>query len=505
MTDQTADIAPSTTGEAPRRLIVFRHSVWVRLTHWIWVISLTILFMSGLQIFNAHPSLNFGNTTTFDTAATGPNRVILDIDNDGSTGVTTVVGHKFDTTGVLGVSQGPDGLAARGFPGWITIPSVQDLATGRRWHFLFAWILVINALVYLAYGLISGHIAHDLVPRLREYRTIPHDIVTHLQLKFSHGPDAPQYNILQKLAYGLILFVVLPVLVLAGLEMSPRIDAALPWLRYLFGGRQSARTIHFLMAWTLVGFVIIHVVMVVLSGPFNNMRSMITGRVRRQRGIRPHEHDRSSEPPPLSSPAPPVSRLPDATASPEPSKAWRDRAVKAAERCDLCESPARPASGQKMAPEYAPSRDQRLFQAERLHRPQGSWPTRNIARREIRELFKLAVGGLVAKPRSVHARGPSGAEPARTQITRHDCVEGWSCIGQWTGVPLHEVLQILSSVQPEARYVVFHCFDNYNTDYTTETVSQDDGSLDSGGGSKFYGSIGMAGCRACADAARLRR
>ena len=284
MNDQTADTFRETdTLREPVRSVsqrqsVFRHSVWVRLTHWIWVISLTILFMSGLQIFNAHPSLNFGNTTTFDNNVTGPNRLILDIDNDGSTGVTTVLGHKFNTTGVLGVSQGPDGLAARAFPSWITIPAVQDLATGRRWHFLFAWILVINGLVYLAYGVISGHIARDLVPRLREYRTIPHDIVTHLKLRFSHGPDAPQYNILQKLAYGLILFVVLPVLVLAGLEMSPRIDAALPWLRYLFGGRQSARTIHFLMAWTLVGFVIVHVVMVVVSGLFNNMRSMITGR-----------------------------------------------------------------------------------------------------------------------------------------------------------------------------------------------------------------------------------
>ena len=280
MTDQTAGSTPisSTSRRPPRRIFIFRHSVWVRVTHWIWVVSLTILFMSGLQIFNAHPSLNFGNTTTFDTSDTGPNRLILNIDNDGSKGVTTVLGHTFDTTGVLGVSQTPDGLAARGFPSWATIPGVQDLGTGRRWHFLFAWILVINACVYLLYGLISGHIVRDLIPRLREWRTIPHDIVTHLQLKFAHGPNDPQYNILQKIAYAGVLFVVLPVLVLAGLEMSPGVDAALPWLRDLFGGRQSARTIHFLMAWTLVLFVIVHVVMVILSGLFNNMRSMITGR-----------------------------------------------------------------------------------------------------------------------------------------------------------------------------------------------------------------------------------
>ena len=262
---------------APRPL-VFRHSVWVRVTHWIWVVSLTILFMSGLQIFNAHPSLNFGNTTTFDPTATGPHRLILNIDNNDTTGITQVLGHSFDTTGVLGVSQTADGLAARGFPSWMTLPAAQDLATGRRWHYLFAWVLAINALVYIAYGLVSGHIVRDILPRLRELAQIPQDIVTHLKLRFAHEAEAPQYNVLQKLAYAAILFVVLPVLVLAGLEMSPRIDAALPWLGVVFGGRQSARTIHFLMAWTLVGFVIVHVVMVVVSGLFNNMRSMITGR-----------------------------------------------------------------------------------------------------------------------------------------------------------------------------------------------------------------------------------
>ena len=278
MTDVTADTPVAAAPPAPQRRLVYRHSIWVRVTHWIWAFSLVILFMSGLQIFNAHPSLNFGDTTQFDPQATGPGRLVLNIDNNGDKGITQVLGHTFDTTGVLGVSNTSDGLAARGFPSWLTLPAAQDLATGRRWHFLFAWVLAINGLVYIIYGIISGHIVHDLIPRLREFANIPHDIVMHLKLRFSHGSDAPQYNILQKLTYGLILFVVLPVMVLAGLEMSPRIDAALPWLRVLFGGRQSARTIHFLLAWSLAGFLLLHLVMVVVSGLFNNMRSMITGR-----------------------------------------------------------------------------------------------------------------------------------------------------------------------------------------------------------------------------------
>lgn len=257
--------------------LVFRHSLWVRVTHWIWALSLVILFMSGLQIFNAHPSLNFGNTTTFDASVAGSGRLILDISNEGARGVTSVLGHTFDTTGVLGVSQVNGVPTARAFPSWITIPGLQDLATGRRWHFLFAWILLIDGLIFFAYGLVSGHLWRDLVPRLADYRAIPRDILEHLKLRFSHAPGA-RYNALQKIAYAVILFIVLPLLVLAGLEMSPGVDAIAPWLRDLFGGRQSARTIHFLMAWTLVAFVVIHLVMVVLSGPFNNLRSMITGR-----------------------------------------------------------------------------------------------------------------------------------------------------------------------------------------------------------------------------------
>ena len=277
MTDATADTDAMVGNAPPQRRLIYRHSIWVRVTHWVWALSLVILFMSGLQIFNAHPSLNFGDATQWDAKATGPDRMVLNIDNDGDKGVTQVLGHAFNTTGVLGVSNTSDGPAARGFPGWLTLPASQDLATGRRWHFMFAWILAINGLIYIVYSLVSGHFVRDLVPRLREFADIPRDIVMHLRLRFAHGADAPQYNILQKLTYGLILFVVLPVMVLAGLEMSPRIDAALPWLRVLFGGRQSARTIHFILAWSLAGFLLLHLVMVVVSGLLNNMRSMITG------------------------------------------------------------------------------------------------------------------------------------------------------------------------------------------------------------------------------------
>jgi thiosulfate reductase cytochrome b subunit len=99
-------------------------------------------------------------------------------------------------------------------------------------------------------------------------------------LKLPKGEAARNYNTLQKLAYLGVLGVLLPVMILAGLTMSPAMDAAWPWLLDLFGGRQSARSIHFITAFLLVLFVVVHLAMVVLAGPFNEIRSMITGRYR---------------------------------------------------------------------------------------------------------------------------------------------------------------------------------------------------------------------------------
>jgi thiosulfate reductase cytochrome b subunit len=229
--------------------------------------------MSGLQIFNAHPALYWGERSTFDDPLLAMRAETTD---SGAIGVTTVLGARFDTTGILGLSTGANGRpAALGFPSWATIPSYRDLATGRRWHFFFAWLFVVNGLVYVIASLLGRHVWRDLVPSRAQLRQIGQTIVHHLRLRFDHGRD---YNVLQKLSYLVMIFVVLPLVILAGLAMSPGLDAAFPWLVDLFGGRQSARTVHFIAATTIVLFVLVHVGMVLISGVWNNLRSMITGR-----------------------------------------------------------------------------------------------------------------------------------------------------------------------------------------------------------------------------------
>ncbi len=269
-----------TATDAPTRrtYLFYRHSVVVRVTHWVNVVCMTLLLMSGLQIFNAHPALYIGNKSTFDdpVLSLGSARQA-----DGTAvGVTQIFNQRFDTTGVLGLSKVDGGrLAARGFPSWITIPSYQDLATGRRWHFFFAWIFVINGLVYVASSIVSGH-WRQLVPTGAQLRHVGASIREHLMLRFPRGEEAKSYNVLQKLAYFGVVAVVLPILILAGLTMSPGLNSAFPWLLDIFGGRQTARTIHFIAATLMVLFVLVHVFMVLISGVWNNLRSMVTGRYR---------------------------------------------------------------------------------------------------------------------------------------------------------------------------------------------------------------------------------
>jgi thiosulfate reductase cytochrome b subunit len=275
---------------APERpLVDYRHSLVVRITHWINVVCLLVLFMSGLQIFNAHPSLYFGNRSDPGTAVLtiGPEQR-----EDGSyVGVVKVGGTAFETTGVLGLFKDANGeLEGRAWPTWITLPSYRDLATGRRWHFFFAWLFVVNGLVYLGYSLASGHTWRDLAPSRDQLRHIGKSILEHARFRFPKGEEARHYNVLQKLAYLGIIFVVLPVTILAGLAMSPGLNAAFPITLDMFGGRRSARTIHFIGAWTIVLFVLVHVFMVLVSGVWNNLRSIITGRY----AIEPEEmsHDK---------------------------------------------------------------------------------------------------------------------------------------------------------------------------------------------------------------------
>lgn len=272
---------------------VRRHRLSTRLWHWTNLLAITIMLMSGLMIFNAHPRLYWGKF------GANPDHAWLEVTDAGGRGALRIAGHVFDTTGFMGVATDAHGeVQAQAFPGWMTIPSTYSLADARLWHLAFAWVLAFALLGYLLWSLANGHVRRDLHITRAEWspRHILADVIDHARLRFPTGVAALRYNVLQKLAYCSVLFGLIPLAILTGLTMSPGFNAVAPWLLDLFGGRQSARSLHFLAALGLVLFVFVHLAMVVLAGPVNEVRSMVTGwyrlpRERRSAGQEEHAHD----------------------------------------------------------------------------------------------------------------------------------------------------------------------------------------------------------------------
>ena len=245
MSDAVADSSPPAPVADPHadrplsrgRMDTWRHPATVRITHWINVGAVVVLLMSGLNILAAHPHLYWGIASTF----------------------------------------ADPWLSTPTVPRWLLIPQGRNLAEARNWHFLFAWIFVINGLVYLGWGLLTGRFGRRLWPTVRELRGFWPSVKEHARFHFPADDHARTYNVIQKLTYVAMVLVILPLMLITGLSMSPAFNAVGGVLLEIMGGRQSARTLHFISAGLIVAFIAVHVGLVIWTGFFNNMRSMITG------------------------------------------------------------------------------------------------------------------------------------------------------------------------------------------------------------------------------------
>ncbi|WP_342152115.1 cytochrome b/b6 domain-containing protein [Methylorubrum sp. SB2] len=214
----------------------FRHPLWVRLTHWIGAGAFVALAISGFAILLALPRLFWGETGSNDS------------------------------------------------PAWIVLPlpvNLEQTGWGRNLHFLAAWVFVLSGALYGLAALVTGHLFRRLAPDRDQLRpgNLARELRDHLHIRPPHPTSGGErYNALQKLAYLAVLLVLAPVMLLSGLTMSPGVTAAYPELFTLFGGRQSARTIHFLAAFGLVAFLLIHLWQVAANRPLRLLRGMITGR-----------------------------------------------------------------------------------------------------------------------------------------------------------------------------------------------------------------------------------
>ena len=215
-----------------------KHALSTRMWHWLNLVCLVILFMSGLNISNAHRYLYWGD-------------------------------YGFDPADAW--------TAVPRFPGWMTIPDYYSLAKARDWHLLIAWPFALGLLFMWVAMLVNRHFKRDLMTTRAEWKpaAIRDDIVQHLKLNFEH--HGSKFNFLQKLSYGVVLGIFLPMMIFSGMAISPGFEPVAPWLADIMGGRQSARSLHFLFAGAIFGFFVVHIALVLLSGPIKQIRDMITG------------------------------------------------------------------------------------------------------------------------------------------------------------------------------------------------------------------------------------
>ncbi len=254
-------MAAATVGEQQKRSVA-GHARWVRLSHWVLAASVLTLAVSGFVILMAHPRLYWGVSGNDLTPALFELPITRNYKHGGwAAPVTFFPGAK------------PIVSEAR------TYDIFNENSWARSLHFLAAWFLVVTALIYLTVGLVGGHLRRHLVPRFREVapRLLWHDVLTHLHLPMPRASGGPPYGPLQKVSYFAVVFLAVPLIVVSGLTMSPAVTAAYPVLLDVFGGSQSARTIHFFAFAALMLFLVVHLTMVVLTGFKRQMRAMILG------------------------------------------------------------------------------------------------------------------------------------------------------------------------------------------------------------------------------------
>jgi thiosulfate reductase cytochrome b subunit len=247
--------------DEPKRSVA-SHARWIRVLHWILAASVLTLAFSGFEILMVHPRLYWGKVGNDLTPALLELPISRNYRHDGWAPPVTF------SPGASPIVSQVRTYAIFNQNGW-----------GRSLHFLAAWFLVVTGLIYVVAGIASGHLWRHLIPRAREVapRRLWQDVATHLRLPMAPAGGGPPYGPLQKLSYLFVVLIALPLMLLTGLAMSPAVTAAYPGLLDLFGGSQSARTIHFFVFAALVLFLVVHVTMVALTGFRRQMRAMTFG------------------------------------------------------------------------------------------------------------------------------------------------------------------------------------------------------------------------------------
>ncbi|HLX58278.1 MAG TPA: molybdopterin-dependent oxidoreductase [Ktedonobacteraceae bacterium] len=388
---------------------------WLRLTHYINLLFIGLVIRSGLQIAGAHPRLYWNDGCDPDSAWL--NLVRKKVPRD------RVYTSMDDEVSV---------------PTWLALPGKDNLGLGRHWHFFSVIFWILNGIVYIVLLFATGEWARLIPTSWAIFPAAWHTLLTYITLHIPAASDFKPYDPLQQLAYAGVVFLLGPFMILTGAAMSPSIEARFPWYIKLFGGRQAARSFHFLSLIAFLLFIIVHTALVLIVHFQDNIRNIVFGDTNTSLGIAIA----------IAVLALIVVAVIYAGAS------WQTlRNRRGMQRAlGVLVDPVRKAllHREESKQRYKQSDISPYFWVN--GRPPESEEYRQLAQHNFLD-WKLEVSGLVVNPTAFSLDDLRNL-PKQTQITKHNCIQGWSGVAEWGGVPMTEVLKFCGAL-PEAKYAVF--------------------------------------------------
>jgi DMSO/TMAO reductase YedYZ molybdopterin-dependent catalytic subunit/thiosulfate reductase cytochrome b subunit len=395
--------------------------LWLRALHYLNIVFLSLIIRSGIEILSAHPKLYWKDDAMPDSDWIRFSKKKLPKDE-------------------LWTSRDEE----ESFSSWIAMPGHQNLGLGRHWHFLSDALWVLSGLIYVILLFVTNEWRRLIPTTWAVFPEAWHDLLLYFT---GHIVLDPKYNALQMLTYSGVVFILAPLAILTGLAMSPAIAGRFPWYIRIFGGRQSARSLHFIILLAFLLFTIVHTVMVFLHGFARELGAIVLGETQNPNltlaivvgigglAILFVAHILATQ---------------YSLANPRKVKNWMDTPLNLLRRFLF--------HHQVSMQEYSPSEISPYFRIN--GRPPKDDDYDALARDNFAG-YILEVEGLVENPLHL-TLDDLRAMPKTTQITKHGCIQGWSAVGQWSGVQFTHIIE-LCCPRPEVQYVVFYAFDNKST------------------------------------------
>lgn len=398
-------------------IAAFGFPIWLRVSHYINIVFIGLLIRSGIQILAAHPRLYWNDNSTPGTEWLKFTRKKVPVGKD-------VIYTSLDDE----IPASP----------WLALPGGKNLGIGRHWHFFSVIFWVLNGVIYVVLLFATGEWAR-LIPT--SWSIIPaafHTFLTYITFHIPPASDFHPYDPLQQLAYAAVVFLLGPFMLLTGATMSPAVAARFPWYIKLFGGRQVGRSLHFLSLLAFIGFIIIHTALVLIVHFQNNIRDIVLGSEQANFGLA------------LGVAIAALVFVAIIYIWSTRYSARHRRQVQHALGAVVDPTRRVLLHGEKSVQHYKESDISPYFWVNGA--PPTSEEYRALAQNNFRD-WRLEVGGLVKQPLRL-SLDDLHAMSVTSQITKHNCIQGWSGVGKWTGVGVSEILAHCQPL-PNARYLVF--------------------------------------------------